>query len=206
MFRQEGWRVALLWREFRLRRRLGQWLEAQLFRHADWRPYKGIADPAKGHRRRGRVLVPVWAHLHRATGRAILHHRRRWQELCWAVRASPSRAMPASPHRCRSAVCAGPRIDRHAPPDLRPQIAFTGFGAALRTDLEARSEAAGLRVVKSVTQSLVFLCTGPNAGALKFAKARAQGVYVLPQDHLPALLESGELPDSAVDEVANLVR
>lgn len=91
-----------------------------------------------------------------------------------------------------------PRVRRETPPDLRPQILFTGYGAKLRQQLEAQCEATGLRVVKTVTQDLVFLCAGPNAGPSKLSKARTQGVYVLGEADLPALLESGELPDSAI--------
>lgn len=93
-----------------------------------------------------------------------------------------------------------PRIERQTPPDLRPQILFTGFPAVQRAVLEQRSEAAGLRVVKTVTQGLVFLCAGPNAGPSKVSKARAQGVYVLGEPDLHRLLETGELPDSAIEE------
>lgn len=95
-----------------------------------------------------------------------------------------------------------PRVERSAPPDLRPQIAFTGFAAALRAQLERQSDAGGLRVMKGVTQSLVFLCAGPNAGPAKMAKARCQGVYVLSESDLAPLLETGELPDSALTALA----
>lgn len=93
-----------------------------------------------------------------------------------------------------------PRIVRSAPVDLRPQILFTGFAAALRAELEQQCEEAGLRVMKSVSLSLTFVCAGPNAGPAKIAKARAQGAYVLDVSALPSFLETGELPDSAVDE------
>lgn len=43
-------------------------------------------------------------------------------------------------------------------------ILFTGFAAKTRADLESASTAAGLKVVKTVTQQLTFLCIGPNAG------------------------------------------
>lgn len=77
-----------------------------------------------------------------------------------------------------------------------PQILFTGFPAKARTEFEAASAAAGLEVVKSVTQRLTFLCAGPNAGPIKLAKARIQGVYIVTDSDLPAFLESGVLPDS----------
>lgn len=89
-----------------------------------------------------------------------------------------------------------PRIVRSAPTDLRPQILFTGFAAALRADLEKQCELAGLRVMKTVSLSLTFLCAGPNAGPAKVAKARIQGVYVLGADSLPAFLTSCRRPES----------
>ena len=92
-----------------------------------------------------------------------------------------------------------PRIVRSAPADQRPQILFTGFTAALRADLEQQCNAAGLRVMKTVSLTLTFLCAGPNAGPAKVAKARLKGAYVLSADDLPEFLETGELPDAAVD-------
>lgn len=98
------------------------------------------------------------------------------------------------PPRIRSAAPA-PRDERH-------QIVFTGFAAVRRADLERQSDAAGLRVVKSVTQALVFLCAGPNAGPSKVAQARVQGVYIVREPELLAFLETGELPDYAVPDGA----
>lgn len=92
-----------------------------------------------------------------------------------------------------------PKLTRSAPDDSRPQILFTGFGASLRADLEHQCGAAGLKVVKTVTQQLAFLCVGPNAGPSKVAKARLQGVFIVSEPDLPELLESGVLPDRIVD-------
>jgi hypothetical protein len=94
---------------------------------------------------------------------------------------------------------APPRLQRTAPEDCRPQILFTGFGAALRSSLEQQCGGAGLKVVKTVTQGLVFLCIGPTAGPSKVAKARMQGVFIVEEPDLPALLESGVLPDRIFD-------
>ncbi|MWL87137.1 BRCT domain-containing protein [Cupriavidus sp. SW-Y-13] len=80
-----------------------------------------------------------------------------------------------------------------------PQIAFTGFGKDHRAALEQQAATMGLRVVKSVTQSLTFLCTGGNAGPKKVAKAKAQRVYILTEPQLDVLLETGELPDDCWD-------
>ena len=94
-----------------------------------------------------------------------------------------------------------PRVHRDKARDERPQILFTGFPSVQRAALEQRCEAGGLHVVKTVTQGLVFLCAGPNAGPSKMVKAREQHVYVLKEPELHALLETGELPDYAIDEV-----
>lgn len=87
------------------------------------------------------------------------------------------------------------------PKDERPQILFTGFAAVQRAHLEQLSDAGGLCVVKSVTQGLVFLCAGPNAGPSKVAKARGQRVYIVRETELHALIETGELPDYALDDL-----
>lgn len=94
---------------------------------------------------------------------------------------------------------APPRIEPRKPRDMRPQVVFTGFPQAVRAELEAASDAAGLNVVKSVTKNLTFLCGGYNAGPLKLEKAREQGVYILDEQQLRWLLETGELPDSDHD-------
>jgi BRCT domain type II-containing protein len=96
---------------------------------------------------------------------------------------------------------APPHTQPQAPPDQRPQILFTGFPKVQRAHLEVLSDAGGLRVVKTVTQGLVFLCIGPTAGPTKVAKARAQGVYIVHEPELHGLLETGELPDYAVDDL-----
>ncbi|WP_338616482.1 hypothetical protein [Pigmentiphaga sp. CHJ604] len=76
----------------------------------------------------------------------------------------------------------------------RPQIVFTGFAQAIRDQLEHLADAGGLDVRKSVTQGLMFLCGGPNAGPKKLEKAMAQRVYILDEAQFQALLETGELP------------
>ena len=87
----------------------------------------------------------------------------------------------------------------NTPRDERPQILFTGFAAARRAELEALSDATGLCVVKSVTVGLSFLCIGANAGPKKVEKARCQNVYIVRESDMAALLETGELPDYAVE-------
>lgn len=90
-----------------------------------------------------------------------------------------------------------PRPARNATPDTRPQMLFTGFAKAQRAALEAQADGAGLRVVQTVTQGLSFLVCGATAGPAKVAKARAQGVYIVPALHLQQLLETGELPEES---------
>lgn len=92
-----------------------------------------------------------------------------------------------------------PKPSPRAPSDLRPQVLFTGFAKVQRGVLEQKSDAAGLRVVQSVTQRLAFLCAGPNAGPAKVEKAREQNVYIVTEPELLRLLKTGELPDSAVE-------
>ena len=90
---------------------------------------------------------------------------------------------------------APPVAEPRKPRDQRPQVLFTGFGKAIRDELEASSDAAGLNVVKSVTQGLNYLCCGGNAGPSKIEKARVQGVFILTEMELRRLLDTGELPD-----------
>lgn len=96
---------------------------------------------------------------------------------------------------------APPRITRERPVDDRPQILFTGFAAVQRGHLERLSDEAGLKVVKTVTQGLAFLCAGPTAGPAKVAKARGQRVYIVREPELHGLLATGELPDYAIDDL-----
>lgn len=95
-----------------------------------------------------------------------------------------------------------PKLERSAPPDRRPQILFTGFASATRTQLQAQADEAGLRVVQTVTQGLTFLCTGANAGPSKVDKARIQGVYIVSEPQLRELLATGVLADEVVDALS----
>lgn len=88
----------------------------------------------------------------------------------------------------------------HFPPKTKrhkknaQQICFTGFPAGERKQLEAEAEESHLEVVKTVTQSLRYLVTGPNAGPAKLQKAHEQEVILLTADQFHATLETGELP------------
>lgn len=75
------------------------------------------------------------------------------------------------------------------------EILFTGFPSVQRANHESKAEAAGLKVVKSVTSGLTYLCGGPNAGPSKLAQARAQGVYILTENGFRQLIETGEILD-----------
>lgn len=79
------------------------------------------------------------------------------------------------------------------------EILFTGFPAVQRARLEQIASAAGMKVVKSVTKSMCYLCAGPNAGPTKTQAARERGLFILTEPDLKALLETGELPDCAPD-------
>ena len=96
-----------------------------------------------------------------------------------------------------------PKLERTRPVqvDERPQILFTGFAAVQRAHLEHLCGEAGMRVVKTVTQGLTFMCAGSNAGPAKVAKARGQHVYIVKEPELHALLATGELPDYAIDDL-----
>lgn len=92
-----------------------------------------------------------------------------------------------------------PRLERAKPVEAQPEILFTGFARVQRGVLEQRAQQAGLRVMQSVSKHLTFLCCGPNAGPAKVERSREQGVYVLSEPEFFLLVETGELPDNAVD-------
>lgn len=75
------------------------------------------------------------------------------------------------------------------------EILFTGFPSVKRTYLEGLVASLGMKVCKTVTKNLTYLCVGPNAGPTKVEAARNQHVFIVSQPQLLALLETGELPD-----------
>jgi|SRR5699024_8576374 len=77
-------------------------------------------------------------------------------------------------------------------------VLFTGFAQAERDRLEDCAMAEGMRVRRTVSDTLDFLCTGANAGARKVAQAQECGVTVLDAEQFVTLLELGELPDEAM--------
>ncbi|WP_313128867.1 BRCT domain-containing protein [Stutzerimonas nitrititolerans] len=80
-----------------------------------------------------------------------------------------------------------------ASPDERPHILFTGFKSAKREVLEHVAAEQGLRVMKTASKTLTFLCIGDNAGPTNIEKAREAGAFILNELRLRTLFESGEL-------------
>ena len=85
-----------------------------------------------------------------------------------------------------------PKTNRHK--KNAQEICFTGFSTTERKQLENEAEDAHLEVVKSVTKSLRYLVTGPNAGPAKMDKAKQQEAVLMDADHFHNMLETGELP------------
>lgn len=78
------------------------------------------------------------------------------------------------------------------------EILFTGFPQAQRDILEEKARNNKMKVVKSVTANLMYLCGGPNAGPSKLSAARLKGSYILSPISFLNLIETGELPDHDV--------
>ncbi|NWO55012.1 BRCT domain-containing protein [Chromohalobacter israelensis] len=75
------------------------------------------------------------------------------------------------------------------------EILFTGFPKARRAALEEYASEAGMRLRKTVSKELSFVCAGPNAGSTKLRKAQGQCVAVLDESDFLWLLGTGELPE-----------
>lgn len=75
------------------------------------------------------------------------------------------------------------------------EILFTGFTKARRAQLEETANKFGMRVCKTVTVGLSFICAGPTAGSTKLRNAHAKGVPVLDESGFLKLLETGEIPE-----------
>ncbi|WP_449100465.1 BRCT domain-containing protein [Pseudomonas veronii] len=78
--------------------------------------------------------------------------------------------------------------------DCRPQILFTGFKAPDRARLEALATEHGFRVMKTASKALAVLCGGYNAGPTKIEDARAAGAFILDEEQLLHLIQTGEVP------------
>ncbi|MCK8043435.1 hypothetical protein MSG37_00925 [Shewanella sp. 1CM18E] len=85
------------------------------------------------------------------------------------------------------------------------EICFTGFNAVERNELETQAELVGLSVKKSVTKNLHILCIGENAGPSKIDKAREGGSVIIDKSQFVHFAETGELPQTTVEQILNLV-
>lgn len=92
-----------------------------------------------------------------------------------------------------ASVLLQPFIDPPPPISAKPDVLFTGFLKARRAELEAIAAAAGMRVRKTVTKDLIYLCCGPNAGPTKIEGAREKGAFILFEESFLGMLETGEL-------------
>lgn len=72
-----------------------------------------------------------------------------------------------------------------------PEILFTGFDSLTREQLESQAAGNGMKVRKSLTQNLGFLCTGPNAGPSKVAQAADRGITILDEKGFYDFLTTG---------------
>lgn len=79
--------------------------------------------------------------------------------------------------------------------ETRPEICFTGFAKATKSELADLAAQRQMLVKGKVTKKLAFSCCGPNAGPVKMQTAREQGCFILSQAMLMAMLETGEVPD-----------
>lgn len=95
-----------------------------------------------------------------------------------------------------ASVLLQPFIEPPPPVSAKPDVLFTGFLKARRAELEAIAVNAGMRVRKTVTQNLVFLCCGPNAGPTKIEGARDKGSFIMFEDSFLSMLETGELTEA----------
>lgn len=79
--------------------------------------------------------------------------------------------------------------------DFLFEICFTGFPEAERKELSALAEKAKLKVCKSVTVNLHFLCAGATAGPKKMMQAEDKGTLIITKDEFLELVEHGVMPE-----------
>lgn len=77
--------------------------------------------------------------------------------------------------------------------DNRDQICFTGFRPNEREKLWEIANDAGMKVVKSVTKKLTFLCIGENPGPSKLKKSKDQDVVIMNEQQFLNMLQTGEM-------------
>jgi BRCT domain type II-containing protein len=85
------------------------------------------------------------------------------------------------------------------------EICFTGFNTVERNELETLAASINFLVKKSVTKNLHILCIGDNAGPSKTDKAREFGALILNKSEFTQLIDTGELPKTAVEHLLTLV-
>lgn len=83
--------------------------------------------------------------------------------------------------------------------EVKPEIAFTGFTSVKRSVLESLATESGMQVRKNITKNLGFLCTGPNAGPMKVAKASDMGIVTMDEDEFLWFVDTGEIPGTYMD-------
>lgn len=106
-------------------------------------------------------------------------------------------AAPPAPRPRPSDLAAAAALSNTAPRNASNgphAILFTGFTASYRSELELLAEGFGMKVVKTPSKSLTFLCYGDNAGPSKVAKAQEAGAFIINAGEFLNLLQTGELP------------
>jgi hypothetical protein len=88
---------------------------------------------------------------------------------------------------------APPPFSPSLPKDMRGQILFTGFKQDERIVLEGLAALHGLKVVKTPTKNLGFLCAGYNAGWAKVRAAVEVGAFILSETQLRTMFETGDI-------------
>lgn len=73
------------------------------------------------------------------------------------------------------------------------EVCFTGFKSDEKSELEQLAIQNDLRVRKTVTKGLDFLCAGKKAGPSKLSKAKANGARILSEEDFRHFLETGEV-------------
>ena len=80
----------------------------------------------------------------------------------------------------------------------KPEVHFTGFKKPDKNVLIELAETAGMFIRSSVTKKLQYLCCGYNASPKKIEDSRHKGVVVLSESQFRVMLETGEIPESAL--------
>lgn len=75
-------------------------------------------------------------------------------------------------------------------------ICFTGFSKTAKNELIQLAKTKKLEVKSDVTNNLLYLCCGPNAGPSKMKKAKSNGTILISEDDFRTL-EAGKVIDTA---------